>query len=589
MDVYGFGYPRPQFVRKQWESLNGAWAFAFDDQNAGESEKWYHRLPSAQTILVPFSYESKMSGIGDESIHSRVWYERNFAVDGEKLTSHNYIIHFEGCDYVTKVWVNGLYIGSHKGGCTRFSFDLTHAVHAGANTITVKAEDLPSLTQMRGKQRWKNENFVVFYTQTTGIWKTVWSEYVKKTSLSSVKMTPHVSDQRLEVEAYLSETSEYPSEELLLEACVTFKGEKVRRVITSLYMNHARFDIDMRSGVSNTDEQLVKVWSPDNPNLYDIRFRLLKDNETLDEVGSYFAMREIGIEGDRVLLNGAPLYQRLVLNQGYWKDSLMTAPGDEALRKDVALIRQMGYNGVRMHQKVEDERFIYWCDTMGLMVWCECPAYFYYRDDAACDFVSAWQDIVRQYYNHPSVIVWTPFNESWGITNIKNRTSQQCLVNAVYYLTKNYDPYRPVVTNDGWEHTLSDIITVHDYGQDAEALYKRWTEHKDEILSSNQTPYTQRAAFADGYAYKGQPVIISEYGGIAIRSDIPGWGYGNMVDRDEFIGRFKAITSAIQAIEYVSGYCCTQYSDVQQEINGMVDMERRAKADPDEIRKINLG
>ena len=586
MKGYLSGYPRPQFVRRHWESLNGPWMFAFDDENIGEEETWHRSLPSQTTIMVPFSYESELSGIHDEKLHAFVWYQKKITVDAEKLSCHNYIIHFEACDYISKIWVNGMYVGIHIGGYTRFSFDITRFVKGGENTVTVKAEDRASVLQMRGKQRWKNENYRVFYTQTTGIWKQVWGEYVPKTSLSSVKMTPHLSRQRVEVEAFIEGCND--EENLLLEAQVTFKGSPVRTVATSLLWGPAQFDIDVRSIASDLEEPLVKTWTPENPNLYDVRFRLIRDGEILDEVDSYFAMREIRIEGDRILLNGFPLYQRLLLNQGYWKNSLLTPPDDEALQKDISLIKRMGYNGVRLHQKVEDERFFYYADTMGLLTWCEAPAYFFDRDDAAHAFVSEWSDIIRQYYNHPSIITWTPFNESWGVTNIKNNVRQQNFTKAVYFMTKGYDPYRPVITNDGWEHTISDIITIHDYSQDTEGLKKRWMEHKDEILSANTTPYTIRAAFADGHSYQGQPVIISEYGGIAIRPDTPGQIWGNIVEKHEFLDRYASITRAIREIPYVSGFCYTQFADVQQEINGMVDMERNLKADPEQIRAINM-
>ena len=586
MDIFKPGYPRPQFERRGWESLNGPWTFAFDDENIGEDAKWNEFLPSETTILVPFSYESELSGINDQTLHENVWYQKKITIDDKKLVSHNYIIHFEASDYLSKVWVNGMYVGSHEGGYTRFSFDITRFLKGGENTVIVKAEDRASVLQMRGKQRWKNENFSVFYTQTTGIWKQVWGEYVPKTSLSSVKMTPHLSRQQLEVEAFIEGGDN--EESLLLEAQVTFDGRPVRTVATSLLWGHAQFDIDVRSKVSDLDEPLVKTWSPENPNLYDVRFRLIKDGAVIDEVYSYFAMREIRIEGDRILLNGFPLYQRLLLNQGYWKKSLLTPPDDEALQKDISLIKRMGYNGVRLHQKVEDERFFHHADKMGLLIWCEAPAYFFDRDDSSGAFISQWSDILRQYYNHPSIITWTPFNESWGITNIKNNVRQQNLTKAVYFLTKAHDPYRPVITNDGWEHTISDIITVHDYSQDAEIIKNNWFRHRDEILSSNTTPYSLRAVFSDGYSYQGQPIIFSEYGGIAIQSETPGPVWGNLVKAHEFIDRYKSITRAIREIPCVSGFCYTQFADVQQEINGMVDMDRNLKIDPEEIRSINM-
>ncbi|MBQ6714891.1 MAG: glycoside hydrolase family 2 [Clostridia bacterium] len=586
MDIFKTGYPRPQFVRRGWESLNGPWTFAFDDENIGEDAKWYAFLPSETVITVPFSYESEFSGINDQTPHEYVWYQKKITIDEKELACHNYIIHFEAVDYLSKVWVNGMYVGSHEGGYTRFSFDITRFVKDGENTVTVKAEDKASVLQMRGKQRWKKENYSVFYTQTTGIWKQVWGEYVPRTSISSVKMTPHLNGQSLEVEAFIEDNNN--EENLMLEAQVTFKGNPVRTVSTSLLWGHAQFDVDVRSRVSDLDEPLVKTWTPENPNLYDIRFRLIKDDNVLDEVYSYFAMREIRIEGNRILLNGFPLYQRLLLNQGYWSKSLLTPPDDEALKKDISLIKSMGYNGVRMHQKVEDERFFYYADTMGLITWCEAPAYFYDRSDAANAFISQWNDILRQYYNHPSIITWTPFNESWGITNIKNNVRQQNLTKAVYYLTKTYDPYRPVITNDGWEHTISDIVTVHDYNQNAESIKNNWTGHKDEILSSNTTPYTLRAVFSDGYSYQGQPIIFSEYGGIAIRPETPGQVWGNLVEKHEFLDRYGSITRAIREIPYASGFCYTQFTDVQQEINGMVDMDRNLKVNPEEIRAINM-
>jgi len=344
---------------------------------------------------------------------------------------------------------------------------------------------------------------------------------------------------------------------------------------------------EILSQVTNTDEKGVKVWTPENPNLYDIEFCILEDGKVLDEVGSYFAMREISIEGNCVLLNGCPLYQRLILDQGYWKDSLLTPPSERALIEDIEKIKAMGYNGVRKHQKIEDERFLYWCDVKGLLVWSEVAAAFRYTDHALTEFTSAWMEIIRQNYNHPCIIVWTPFNESWGVPNVKKRMDQQCFTEAIYYLTKSIDPYRPVITNDGWEHTISDIITIHDYSQDGCELKRRCIEHKDEILSDKVSPYSLRASFADGFTYKGQPVMISEYGGIAIRSDIPGWGYGNMVDKDDFVQRFESITAAIKEIPYVCGYCYTQVTDVQQEINGHMDMERNFKIDPQIIKKIN--
>ena len=588
MRCYQKDYPRPQFVRKQWESLNGSWEFAFDDNNIGEAEGWHKTFHKEMNIIVPYTYESMLSGIHDERLHEYIWYHKKINVDASLLATNNYILHFEGSDYFTKLWVNGQYAGDHTGGYTRFSFDITPFVHDGVNEITVKVEDHQDITYMRGKQRWRDENYVCFYTQTTGIWKTVWSEYVPKTSVSYVKMTPHLRNMNLEVVANISGVKLYQGEPLYLEANVSFQGTLVTSIRSLVKHRDVRLVVDLRADLSNIEEFYVKLWTPEQPNLYDIEFRLVQNNTILDQVGSYFAMREITIEGSHILLNGVPLYQRLVLDQGYWKDSLLTPPDEEALKFDIDITKDMGYNGVRKHQKIEDERYMYWCDVKGLLVWCEAPSYFYFTEEAAAEFVNQWSAILKQNYNHPCIITWTPFNESWGLTNVKEVSREQHFTEAIYYLTKTIDPYRPVITNDGWEHTLSDIITLHDYCQDGQNLKDRFIQYKDEILSSCNSPYSSRGAFGKGFSYKGQPIIISEYGGISIRSDIPGWGYGNMVDKEDFLQRFSDITMAIKEIPYVSGYCYTQLTDVQQEINGMADMTRKPKVDYEDIRKINM-
>ncbi|MBR2951159.1 MAG: glycoside hydrolase family 2 [Lachnospiraceae bacterium] len=588
MKCYQKDYPRPQFVRRNWENLNGLWDFAFDDSNKGEQEKWYNNFSGSLKIQVPFTYESALSGIHDNTPHNNIWYHRIFHVNGALLQENNYILHFEGCDFHTKLWINGEYAGCHSGGYARFSFDVTNLLKDGENHVTVKVEDSFDLQMPRGKQRWKDENYGVFYVQTTGIWKTVWSEYVPQICLSDIKMTPNLQDTRLELEACIQAPAEAFDGNLFLETTISFNGYPVSKTCIAPFDNmnrNIKIGIDLHSEVSNTDEPTVKTWSPEHPDLYDIEFRILKNGAVLDQVGSYFAMRDIRIEGCRILLNRSPLYQRLLLDQGYWKDSLLTPPCEEAIWEDIEKILAMGFNGVRKHQKIEDERFLYWCDVKGLLVWSEMAAAFLYSDSALSEFTREWLEIVRQNYNHPCIITWTPFNESWGITNIKKRRDQQCFVNAIYYLTKSIDPIRPVITNDGWEHTISDIITIHDYGQDADALKNRWSEHKNEILNADTSPDVQRAAFADGFSYQGQPVIISEYGGIAIDTGVPGWG--NMVKEEEFVQRFESITTAIRQIPYVCGYCYTQVTDVQQEINGLMDMDRNFKADPEIIRRIN--
>lgn len=583
MECYVKDYPRPQFVRNNWENLNGAWDFAFDDAHCGEQEGWYKDFKENMTIQVPFTYETKMSGIQDETRHDQIWYRRSFQVDGSRLEKENYKLHFEGSDFITKVWVNGQYVGDHRGGYARFSFDITDVVRDGENELVVKVEDSFDMQQPRGKQRWIDKNFGCWYVQTTGIWKTVWSEYVPKISLKNVKMTPNLQEHSLEVEYEVDAPENIMGEDLLVAASVSFKGVPVSKVITAVTAGHVETKIDVF-----LRNRGVRTWSPEEPDLYDVKFQLIYQGNAEDTVASYFAMREIRIDGSNILLNGHPIYQRLILDQGYWKDSHLTPPSEEALIEDIDKIHALGYNGLRKHQKIEDERFLYWCDVKGMLVWSEMAAAYQYTDYAVSEFVSEWMEIVKQNYNHPCIITWTPFNESWGVNQIETRTMEQHFTEAVYYLTKSLDKYRPVIVNDGWEHTISDIITLHDYEEVGDVLKARYTECKDEIMSTEVYHSSGKSAFANGYEYKGQPVIISEYGGIAFNNDDSGWGYGNKVNtKEEFIKRFDEITTAVKEIPYVCGFCYTQVSDVQQEINGMMDMERNFKVDPEIIREIN--
>lgn len=585
---YRKDYPRPQFVRNNWENLNGIWDFGFDDRNVGEKERWFDSFPGKLKIQVPFTYETPMSGIRDEARHDNIWYRKIIRVDGTKLEKNNYILHFEGSDFETKVWVNGQYAGSHRGGYARFSFDITHLVRDGENQLVVKAEDSFSMEQPRGKQRWINTSFGCWYVQTTGIWKTVWSEYVPKVSLDTVKMTPNLEECTLELELDVKAPEEKWNKDIMVETTVSFGGVQVNKVITAVVSEHVRIKMDMFVRMPGDFEWGVKDWSPEEPNLYDVEFRILDSGEVSDTVGSYCAMREIRIDGPNILLNGHPLYQRLILDQGYWKDSHLTPPDEHALVEDIDKVHALGYNGLRKHQKTEDERFLYWCDVKGMLVWGEAPAAYRFTDYAAAEFTREWMEIVKQNYNHPCIITWTPFNESWGVNRIETRREEQHFTEAVYHLTKSLDRYRPVVVNDGWEHTVSDIITLHDYEEAGEILRKRYVEYRDEICTTEVYHCRGKSAFANGYGYKGQPILISEYGGIAFNNDDSGWGYGKKVNsKEEFIRRFDQITTAVKEVPYVCGYCYTQLSDVQHEINGLMDSERNFKLDPEVIREIN--
>ena len=587
MKCYVKDYPRPQFVRKNWENLNGIWDFSFDDGNVGEREKWYCDFKADRTIRVPFSYETALSGIGDETSHENVWYHRTIHADAEKLKCNRYVLHFEGSDFITKVWVNGQFAGSHKGGYTRFSFDITDLIHDGDNDLTVKVEDSLDPQQPRGKQRWQDHNYSCWYVQTTGIWKTVWSEYVPECSISNVKMTPDLNRFVLNLEFDVAAPKSAMGADLLLEVVISFGDTLVSRSFTAVTNQRVTAIADMTLMGDAGHYYNGPVWTPATPNLYDVQFRLLRGHQVMDEVGSYAAMRDIRIDGQNILLNGMRLYQKLILAQGYWKDSHLTPPDEEALVRDVDCIRAMGYNGLRIHQKNEDERFLYWCDVKGMLVWCEAPSAFLFSDRATDEFIREWLDIVRQNYNHPCVITWTPINESWGIDKVKTCVPQQHFTEAVYHATKMIDPYRPVIVNDGWVHTVSDIITLHEYESNAVRFLERFV---DQHKALDNAVYTDKRdpAFADGYTYRGQPVIISEFGGIAISNSQEGWGYGEKAQNtDAFVRRFDDIVTAVKRLPYVCGYCYTQHTDVQQEINGLLDIDRNFKVDPEIVKQVN--
>ena len=573
------GYPRPQFQRTNWLNLNGQWDFSFDDNKIGEKDKWYEKFPHGNKINVPYSYETKLSGIGIEELHTVVWYEKRLEleVDHTKKT----ILNFEGVDYNCKVWVNSYYVGGHQGGYAAFALDITDYLINGMNKITVKVEDSYSAEIPRGKQRWKSENFGCWYVQTTGIWKTVWLESVPKFYMEKIKITPDLDRSSVEIVGKFQGTS--GGKDFKLRCDIILEDQIISSTLHNIIDNDIKITVELSS---NKEPWKLAVWAPHSPRLYDVKFILLEEENEVDTMYSYFGMRKISIEGDKVLLNNLPLYQKLILDQGYWEDSHLTPPSEEAIIKDIDLILEAGYNGVRKHQKVEDNRFLYWCDKKGLLVWSEMASSYSFTEKAVMDFTREWMEIVEQNYNHPSIITWTPFNESWGIEQIFSVQQQQKFTEAIYHLTKTFDAMRPVIVNDGWEHTVSDIITLHDYVERGEEFIKRYKD-KENILK-NKVPFNvHRYAFAKGYEYKGQPVILSEYGGIALSSD-NGWGYGEQVRSEEaFIERFDSITSAIKELDYICGFCYTQVTDVQQEINGLYNMKREAKVDIKRIREIN--
>ena len=569
------GYPRPQFVRADWLSLDGEWRFAFGEE-VQEQAALCGDLP--RTIIVPFVYETKASGIGDETPHDTVWYAREL----KKREGLRNILNIDGADYLATVYVNGEKVGSHEGAYARFSFDITDKLKEGRNLVVIRCDDALSPAQIRGKQRLAPHSYGSRYTQMTGIWKSVWMEYVHETRLDSVRITPYPSDG----EAELSFSVSRPAADVSVGYEISLNGKAV--CAGSICADEAEQKFRLRITSEKLRDGLQLSWL-DWPFLYDVRFTVRKGTETTDIVGSYFAMTDFSVRGDQFSHCMAPRYLKMVLDQGVWPESGFTPPSEEAIIRDIALIKEMGFNAVRKHEKIEDERFYYYADIMGLGVWCEMPSCFSFRESSLALVTAQWQEIIRQHYNHPCIIAWVCFNESWGVREIMESARIQNFVSAVYWLTKAYDARRPVIGNDGWAHTYTDILTVHQYTQDAAELRAMFS-NENQIVNGDARTGVQ-FPIAKGAVYTGQPLVLSEFGGTALRTDAQdgAWGYGNAVpDEESYLARLGALFSAVQKLPF-AGYCYTQLTDVQQEVNGLLREDRTPKVPIAEIRRLNDG
>ena len=584
-------YPRPQFRRETWTNLNGEWRFAFDDGNAGLAEGWQNATAAGledshfdRAITVPFCYQSKLSGIGETAFHDVVWYARTFEHspgddDGRLL------LHFGAVDYRATVWVNGAFVAAHEGGHTPFSADVTSALREGENVLVVRAED-PSrdATIPRGKQYWKEASEGIFYTRTTGIWQTVWLEVVSRRRVGQLRLTPDVDRASLDVE--VSVEGFEPG--MTLRMVVLFDGDEVlddRVTVTGPVVRRSLPLI--RAGEAPDTPHLSRwpsanLWTPEEPNLYDLRLELLDaGGGALDSVESYFGVRKIEVRDGEVFLNNRPYYQRLILDQGYFPDGILTAPSDDDLRRDVELAKEMGFNGARKHQKVEDPRWLYWADTLGFLVWGEMANSYQFSDDSVRRITSEWQEAVRRDYNHPSVVAWVPMNESWGVPNLGTDPAQREHLLALYHLTRSLDGTRPVISNDGWEHALTDLCNIHDY-RDAAALARTYATPESAVSALP----AGRPIYAPGHGYRGEPILLTEFGGIAFAGEEGGWGYSTVTDAREFLNRYEAMVDALLASDPVRGFCYTQLTDIEQEVNGLLTYDRKPKASLEKIRAI---
>lgn len=581
-------HPRPDFVRDTFYNLNGEWEFAFDDENVGVRKGWYKAgYHLNRNILVPFCYQCAASGIGPtDEIHPVLWYRRSFRVPAE-MKGRRILIRFGAVDHEATVYVNGCAIGSHRGGYTPFALDATDYLTDGENDLCIRVVDRPDPTQIRGKQYWKRGLIACWYTPVSGIWQTVYLEAVGELSVDYVHVTPDIDQGLAMVELMLNKE---PAAGTKLQLQVSFNGELLQETTVSARNRMTKVALDLNT---HPKDDPVVLWSPENPALYDLRVTVLNNWEVQDRVDTYFGMRKIEVRNGVVYLNHHRIYQRLVLDQGYWKDTLLTPPSDEAIREDLEWTLKLGFNGARKHQKIEDPRYYYWADKMGVLVWGELPSPYEFSDETVGNMTQSMLEFIRRDFNHPCIITWVPLNESWGVRMIATNRRQQMTASMLYYLTKAADGTRLCSGNDGWEQLQTDICALHDYAAQKQVL----KDHFADRQTVEQTGCDKHRCYADGYTPTGKEAfLVTEYGGIAfsnigIQGEMGGmetWGYHDKVsDEEAFLNRYRGITDAIREIPYNQGYCYTQLTDVMQEINGLLTPERTAKIAPEKIREIN--
>jgi hypothetical protein len=598
-------YPRPQLVRGAWADLGGSWDFAYDDEGVGTTQRWFrsgHAFP--HQIEVPFPPESPASGIGARGFHPVVWYRRvmtrehlraaGLGTQGERL-----LLHFGAVDYRADVWVDEQYVGQHEGGHTPFSFDVTDRLDPAAETwaIAVRAADDPAdVAQPRGKQDWQPKPHGIWYQRTTGIWQPVWIEAVPTTRVADLAWVPDLTQGSVQMRLELPDRPVTP---------VTVK-------VRLHYQDHTMAEIQFqqtepRSSTlvslphqANGQAYEALLWTPEHPRLVDATVQLDTPAGESDVVTSYLGLRSAGWAGQHFMLNDRPYFIRAVLEQGYWPETHLAAPSAAALREEVQLAKDLGFNAVRVHEKVEDPRYLYWADRLGLLVWGESASAYEFSTTAIERSVREWMDIVRRDMSHPCIVTWVPLNESWGVPHIAHDPAQLDYARSLYHLTKALDPSRPVISNDGWEHADSDLLTIHDYSFSGKELAANYADRQaiDQVMSGIG-PLGRRIRLLDS-TDQGQPVIVSEFGGISYAptsnggiSYAPasdgGWGYLTASQPEEFEHLLRDQFQAVQSSPVLAGFCYTQLTDTLQEANGLADPSRQLKLPAHIIRDIVLG
>ena len=563
-------YPRPQFERTDWVNLNGQWTFEMDFGSSGEQRGWTNTKGLSKKITVPFCPESELSGIGYTDFIPCVWYQRNINIPAE-WNGKKILLHFGAADYETKVYVDGKMVGEHKGSGSSFNFDITSYVKAGqqANLVVRVYDNLRGGMQPGGKQCTALYSAGCSYTRVTGIWQTVWMEAVNEQALKNVFAIPDIDQQQLVVRP------EFYNEGNNNTLTVEVKdGKKTVAKRTSQASNQSTIVLPIKN---------AHLWSPEDPYLYDVKYTVKNaQGEVIDEVSSYMGMRKVHISGGYFYLNNKPYFQRLVLDQGYYPDGIWTAPSDEALRQDIEMSKAVGFNGARLHQKVFEERYYYWADKLGYLTWGEEASWVLNINNelAVRNFLTEWAEIVVRDRNHPSLVTWTPLNETWNATpGVYVR-----FVNDLYALTKAIDPTRPINDASGDSHVKTDIWSVHDYTREPDKLIANHT------IKAGVEPYRNMKDKDFLSKYEGQPYMVDEFGGlpwIPKEERANSWGYGANIDTvEEFYSILEKEIDALKACKHVVGFCYTQITDVEQEKNGIYYYNRKPKFDTARVKAI---
>lgn len=584
----GGDYPRPQLVRGSWTDLSGTWRFAFDEDDLGVGLGWYREPSFDLDIVVPFPPESDASGVGVTEPRRIFWYQRDVSTEEIAASGHGddrrLLLQFGAVDYRCSVWLNGGLVGSHEGGQTPFGVDITSAVDGsrGSQSLVVRVEDDPrDVMQPRGKQDWEDDPHAIYYHRTSGIWQPVWLESVPRTFVRTLQWRSDFTAATITARIVLNDR---PSTPTPINIELISDNTSLATVATTTTEREFTVTVSIPAIVNGQGYHRL-LWSPERPHLIDAVV-LVGD----DAVSSYLGLRSVEIDQGQFQLNSSPYYLRSVLSQGYWPQSHLAAPHADALRREVELIKELGFNCARIHQKFEDPRFLYWADRLGLVVWGEAPAAFAFSSTSVQRTMTEWTAVLERDYSHPSIVAWVPLNESWGVQEIRHNTQMIEFARSIAALTRALDPTRPVVCNDGWEQVDTDIIAIHDYEWQADIIATRYADRPsiDRMLDT-LGPAGRRLVLAGGV--EGKPVMLTEFGGVSYdTSEHAGaWGYSTASSADDLAERMEAIFAGVHASEVLAGFCYTQLTDTLQETNGLLTADREPKFAVARIREIVTG